>query len=337
MINRLFGYLKGRRSFRTISLVVMLATVIIFPLSAAGCEGEIEQFQGLSPSSEFSVLAVPNVDLDVYIYAKQKNLTTIPADIINMPHDISVESVAIWGVPGDRDLIIGVGLTFKNENTANEVYKYVEVDPTIWKLLRGTNLYVVNGTGVAATKLINAIKANDFKNYDNSKLIEAANMLPKSVRAKLISIALAKPSKQLVNFLGDNINQLNLNQINEILNSANLEIFIAGLYSPNDINISRAVQVAQGKGNLADLNLGLLVALKSGFPGFIVEPRIKNILSEQGLTEAQVGEFKVYKGYWANPYVPSIPVYARVEGNYVFLAISGQETYAETLITSIYK
>jgi hypothetical protein len=303
----------------------------------AGCQGEMEQFQGLLPSSEFSVLTVPNLALDVYIYAKQKNLTTIPAETINMPHDISVESVAIWGVPGDKNIIVGTGLTFASEEAASEVYRYVEADPTLWTLLRSNNLYSVKGTGSAATKLKNAIKNNDFKNYDNSKLIEAANMLPKSVRAKLISIALAKPSRELINFLGDNISQVNLSQINEILNSAGLELFIAGLYSPNGINISRALKAAKGSGNLYDLNLGLLVAMKSGLPGFLVEPRIKNILEQQGLEQAQAGEFTVYKGYWKNSITASIPVFARVEGNYVFLAISGQESYAETLITSIYK
>ena len=318
-------------------LIFSISAILALPLAAAGCEDEMEQFQGLSNSTEFSVLSVPNVDLDVYIYAKQRNLTTIPADIINMPHDISVESTAIWGVPGDKNIVVGFGLTFDNESTAREMYTYVENDSSLWTLLRANNLYVVKGKGSAATKLENAISANDFKNYDNTKLMEAARMLPKSVRAKLISIALAKPSKQLVNLLGENINQLNLTQINDIVNSANLEIFIAGLYSPNNINISRAVQVARGNGNLADLNLGLLVALKSGFPGIIVEPRIKNILKEQGLTEAQVGEFTVYKGYWSNSNLASIPVYARVEGNYVFLSVSGQESYAETLITSIYK
>jgi hypothetical protein len=335
-MNKIFGSTK-KGYLRATGFALMLAVALLLPVVVAGCQGEMEQFQGLSPSSEFSVLSVPNVDLDVYIYAKQRDLTTIPADIVNMPHDIKVESVAIWGVPGDKDLVVGTGLTFDNEATAREVFRYVEADSTLWTLLRGTNLYIVKGTGNAASKLKNAITGNDFKNYDNSRLIEAANMLPKSVRAKLISIALAKPSKQLINFLGENINQLNLTQINDILNSANLEIFIAGLYSPNQINIARAAQVARGKGNLADLNLGLLVALKSGFPGIIVEPRIKSILTEQGLTEARIGEFSVYKGYWKNPYMPGIPVYARVEGNYVFLAISGQESYAQTLITSIYK
>jgi hypothetical protein len=325
------------RTHRDTTLVLGMSVMLLLPLVAAGCEGEMEQFQGLSSSSEFSVLSVPNVDLDVYIYAKQRGLTTIPADIINMPHDISVESVAIWGVPGDKNIVGGIGLTFDNEATASEVYRYIETDRSLWTLLRANNLYVVKGKGAAATKLENAITANNFKNYDNTKLIEAARMLPKSVRAKLISIVLAKPSKQLVNFLGDNVKELNLTQIDDIVNSANLEMFIGGLYSPNNINISRAVHIAKGNGSLADLNLGLLVALKSGFPGIIVEPRIKSILKEQGLTETQVGEFTVYKGYWANPYVSSIPVYARVEGNYVFLSVSGQESYAETLITSIYR
>jgi len=317
--------------------MVFVVALVTLPLALTGCQNDMEQFENLLPSSEFSVLSVPDVDMGLYIYAKQRYPTAIPADIINMKHDITVESLAVWGMQGERNMVAGMGLTFEDAVTATDVYDSVKYDSTLWTLLRGSNLYVVKGDDPVAESLKTAITDNKFVRYDNSKLEEAANMLPKSVRAKLIAIALAEPSPQLMKFIGENIKEVNLDQVNHIIRAANLELFIAGLYSPNGINIAKAMEISRGGENLADLNMGLLIALKSGFPGIIIEPRMKSILVEQGLAEGKSGEYTVYKGYWSTPGINKIPVYARVEQNYLFLAISGQEEYGETLITSIYK
>jgi hypothetical protein len=325
------------RSFRKAFAAFLLCLCVGASLSLAGCQNDLEQFQGVSSTSEFSVLKVPDVDLDVYVYAKQKNLTTIPADIINMSHDIQVESLAIWGAPGENEMAFGMGLTFKDDATAKEIYNLIAEDPSLWKWLSSNNLYVVLESGSAADSLKTAIQNNNFVIYNNTKLIEAANMLPKSVRAKLIAIFMAEPSSQLIDFISTNISPGTGKQMNEVLQLADLQLLIAGLYSPHEINIARAMEVVKGEGNVAKLDLGLIIGIKSGLPGFLVEPRVKRVLIEQGLVETTVGEFTLYKGVWSNPYTGDIPVIARIEGSYVFITISGQESYAETLITSIYK
>ncbi len=327
----------SRRKLISAAMGLFAMIIIASPAVFMGCQGEMEQFQGVSSTSDFSVLMVPDTNLDVYLYAKQKSLTTIPANLINMQHDIQVESLAIWGVPSDEDMAFGLGLTFDNPITAEEVDGKLANDSVPWKLLRENNLYIVQGTGSGADTLKTAIQNNNFVFFNNAKLIEAANMLPNSVKAKLIGIALAQPSTQLINFIANNVSAGTIEQINEILRLANLELVIAGLYSPHQINISRAVQVIQGDGNLANLDLGLLVSVKSGLPGILVEPRVRDILEQQGFQETTINDTQVFKGMWSNPYSTDIPVFARIEGNYVFMAISGQESYAETLITSIYK
>src|SRR4030042_2039756 len=248
MINK---YLETHiRKLRALLFLVILA-VAILPLLMLGCT-DMEQFKDVMPSSEFSVLEVPNVELDMYAYAKQKVLTTVPADVANLPHDIAVESLAVWGVTDAETMAFGIGLTFDTEQTARDIYPKITGSDDVWKFLRSNNLYVVKGSGMGSAALQNAIKNNDFKDYDNKQLLEAANLLPQTVRAKLIGIAMAKPSKQMLNFAGENIDIGNLAQIKEILNLANLEVLIGGLYSPNSINIAKAVQIARGNGNLAD-------------------------------------------------------------------------------------
>ena len=333
MINK---YLETHIRKSSALLFLVILAVAILPLLMLGCT-DMEQFKDVMPSSEFSVLEVPNVELDMYAYAKQKVLTTVPADVANLPHDIAVESLAVWGVTDAETMAFGIGLTFDTEQTARDIYPKITGSDDVWKFLRSNNLYVVKGSGMGSAALQNAIKNNDFKDYDNKQLLEAANLLPQTVRAKLIGIAMAKPSKQMLNFAGENIDIGNLAQIKEILNLANLEVLIGGLYSPNSINIAKAVQIARGNGNLADLNVGVVLAVKSGHPAILVEPTMKRILLQQGLVKTRIGELTLYKGYLSNSQFEPVPVFARIESNYLFMSISGQEAYAETLITSIYK
>jgi hypothetical protein len=333
MINRyLRKYVRKLRGLLSLGILA----VAILPLYMLGC-ADMEQFKDVMPSSEFSVVEVPNVELDMYAYAKQKVLTTVPADVANLPHDIAVESLAVWGVNDGETMAIGIGMTFDTEQTARDIYPKIKSSDDVWKFLRSNNLYVVKGNGVGSAALQNAIKNNDFKNYDDKQLLEAANLLPQTVRAKLIGIAMAKPSKQMINFAGENIDIGNLAQIKEMLNLANLELIIGGLYSPNGINIAKAMQIARGNGNLADLNVGVVLAVKSSHPAFLVEPTMKKILLQQGLVETKLGELTLYKGYLSNPQFEPVPVFARIEHKYLFVSISGQEAYAEALITSIYK
>jgi len=73
----------------------------------------------------------------------------------------------------------------------------------------------------------------------------------------------------------------------------------------------------------------------SGLPGLIVEPAVKKLLTEQEFIEINLGGLTLYKGSWNSDDRESIPVLVRIEGNHIFAAVSGQESYAETLITSI--
>ena len=64
---------------------------------------------------------------------------------------------------------------------------------------------------------------------------------------------------------------------------------------------------------------------------------VKKILIESDYTETELGEFTLYEGSLDIGEGKSIPVLVRIEGNRIFVAVSGQKSYAETLITSISK
>jgi len=68
----------------------------------------------------------------------------------------------------------------------------------------------------------------------------------------------------------------------------------------------------------------------------LVEPALEKFLSESDFTETNLGEITLYKGLWDSG-GGAIPVLVRIEGNCIFAAVAGQESYVETLITSISK
>ena len=106
---------------------------------------------------------------------------------------------------------------------------------------------------------------------------------------------------------------------------------VGGLYSTQQIDL-RQIKEALESSISPDLNLGLLVLVKSGLPGFVVEPIVKEYLKEHDFSETNIGELTIYKGS-RNIGGEAVPVLLRIEGNRLFAAASRQLSYAETLIT----
>ncbi len=312
-----------------------LALLILLPVLVTGCLGEVEQLPG-SSADKFSALLVPDTNLELYVYAKQERSTIIPAKIVNMSHDIKVDSLAIWGLPSDNGLVFGAGLTFANASDASEIYAGIVSEEISWKILRDNKVYLLRGSGVAAESLKSAILNNAFKYYTDGNVLETVAMLPQGGRTKMVAIAVAKPSKQVLDFTAQYIGNKNFDQVSKVLKLLNPDVVIGGLYSPHQINVAKAVEVFEKGSGASTLDVGMLVLIKSSLPGFVLSPIAKNLLIDYKFTEVKFSEFTVFKGFWSAPDGSKIPVIIRIEGNHIFAAISGQEAYAETLITSIY-
>jgi len=313
-----------------IILGLLMATLIV----SVGCQEELEQPQAPSPIVLSSTL-VPNIPLDVYLFAKQSSPTTIPADIINAPQDVNIESLAVWGVPAEDDFTFGIALTLTSDSEASAVYDEIELEEYGWKKLSGKTIYFVYGSGLAAESLKTAISNNDFKYYDDEESLNAAALLPGDSATELAAVALAKPSKELIDFIIRAANAKRPDQLDPILTLANLKIVASGLYSQHQIDVAEIVKVIYGGGRISDLNLGSVVLVKSGQPDFIVKFAAERLLEWYGLKKVTLSELSLYKGSWLIDGGETVHTLVRIEGNYIFAAISGQESYAETLITSI--
>ncbi|MFC2002954.1 hypothetical protein ACFLV4_03295 [Chloroflexota bacterium] len=316
-------------------LVIILVLVIAIPIIPVGCQ-EQEELPVTSPATKaLSSTLVPNMELDVYIYIKQDNPTTLPAAIINAPLDVDVESLAIWGVHAEGDLTFGAGLTLTSNSDAAKVYTQIPSSEVIWTALSGNTIYAVQGSGTAAELLKAVISNHDFKYYDDSEALKALAKLPTGSTTKLAGLVVAKPSKELISYITKDSDTESLRMVNMILNMAGLEVIAGGLYSPRQIDVAEIADAMKSNGSILNLDLGILILAKSGLPGFVMEPIVKKVLTESEFTERILGEFTLYQLSLATDGGQAVPVLVRIEGNHVFAAISGQESYTETLITGV--
>jgi hypothetical protein len=322
---------------KTKLLMIALALVMAIPIATVGCQEREEPQVKAPPAGALSSTLVPNMDLDVYLYIKQGSPTTLPAEMINAPLDIDVEALAIWGVSNEDDFAFGGALALTSASQATKVYSQIKPRSDVWSKLSGSTIFVVQGSGTAAESLKQAISNNDFKYYDDSKGLKAVATLPGGGTNKLAGVAVARPSKALISYIARGGDAEGLGMVNTMLTLVRLEVIAAGLYSPGQIDVARVAIAMEREGGIPNLDLGILVLLKSGLPGFVVEPAVKKFLSEAEFTERSLGELTLYQGSFDTGQGQAIPVLVRIEGNYVFAAISGKESYAQTLITSINK
>lgn len=320
---------------KTRLLIIGLCLLTAIPVSATGCQGEQQPTSALTSAKALSSTLVPNMELDIYAYLKQGSPTTLPADLTNVPFDIEVESLAIWGVRIEDDFTFGGALTLTSASQAVKIHSQIAPREDFWTKLSGSTIYVVQGSSTAAESLKRAILNNDFKNYDDSQALSAVAALPDGGTARLAGVVVAKPSKALISYMARVAKSEWLNTFNTALTLARLNVVAAGIYSSGEIDMDKLAMAMEKKGAITDLDSGILVLVKSGLPGFIVEPGVKRILSEAEFTEKSLDDLTLYHRSLGNPEAETIPVLVRIEGNRIFVAISGKESYAQTLITGI--
>jgi len=335
------GKIMKQKGFALIPLVVAIATTVLLSGVLYIWVTNTMQSGGLGKEAAPAAISqtksnkVPNIPLDVYIYAEQSSPTTIPANTINVSQDVNIESLAVWGVPAEDDFALGIALALTSDSEASAVYDEITLEDYGWKRLSGDIIYLVQGSGPAAESLKTAITNNDFKNYDDISTLQAVEMLPSGDTTRLAGVAIAKPSKTLVDLITEAVGTQGSDLISIGLELINLQVVVGGLYSPNQIDVAEVAAVIGRGGTVHDLDLGVLVIAKSGLPGLVVRPAAESLLGQFEFEEARLGELALYKRSWDINEKEAVQILVRVEGNYIFAAISGQESYAETLITSV--
>ena len=319
---------------RTRLLTLVLILLIVTPLVTIGCREEVTPSSTPTPNVLTETL-VPNVPLDVYLYAKQGSPTTIPADLFDLTRDINVESLAVWGVAAEENFTLGTAITLASESETSALYNQIALEDYSWKKLSGNTVYLVQGSGVAAESLKTAISKNDFRYYDDSESLEAVRLLPNEDKTKLVAIGVAKPSGELIEMITNLVGIKGLDLADFVLKLANIKVIAAGLYSPHRIDVAEIAEVMRSDGGINDLDLGSLVIVRSGLPSFLVESTVEQIAARYEFWESKLGDLSLYKRSWDTNRGETVHVLIRVEGNNIFISVSSQESYAEALITSV--
>ena len=285
-------------------------------------------------ADELAATMVPDVNLDVYLYIDQGNPTIVPKNLITSPTDISVDSLAIWGVINDSMYSVGGALTFTNVSDASYIYSQLPQQNDLWTKLSSNIIYFVQGSGGPAENLISAISNNNFKQYDDRQTLGEVSLLSDGDTTMPAAIGIIKPTQAALNLLKPYIDTNSADTINSIFNWAKPKVIVIGLYFSQQIDVADIVQRINTN-TLWDADLGVIVSIDSSFPGLVFSPIAGKYMDNTGYTKARLGDLTVYKVFLDGGNGKTISVLINVSGNHVFATVSGQESYADTLMTSI--
>ncbi len=321
-------------------IISTLALLLAIPLVSAGCGQKQEMVQAPTPATavDLSSTQVPDTPLDLYVYVKQASPTTLPEEVLNapLPVNVAVESLAVWGVASDSGVTFAGGVTLTNASVAVAAQAFLASVQDIWTTVSGSTIYFVRGSGSAAETLKTAISNKRFKNYDDKTALEELASFPDGGTTKRAATGIVTPSKTLINYMARLAAPESVDTVNTVMSLVNLQVVLGGLYTPEQVDLAK-ISAAVGAGGMWDFAGGVLGLVKSGLPGFIVSPAAKIALGKAGFVETNAGGLTLYKSSFDVEGGRQIPVLARIEGNRLFVAASADESYAQTLLTSIKK
>ena len=319
---------------RSTVLIILVIMLVAMPVIGVGCQEEKVEPPSAVPGMELSSTLVPNTDFDLYVYIKQENPTTVPKDIIGTPFDVAVESLALWGMPTEDSFTFGGALKMANSADAANLYGQIPSQGQIWTSLSNHTIYFVQGSGVVADTFKSVISENDFKYYNDQPALLEVSLFPDGGTTKLAAVAICKPSQTLVKLIAKKAAPEVSGLLEALLTTASLRVVTAGLYAPQPVDITKMAKDTELI-SILESDVGILASIKSGLPSVVVSTIVGKALESTGYVKAKLGELTIYKGYLDTGSGKTIPIMLRVKDNRMFAAISGEESYAETLITNL--
>ncbi len=254
--------------------------------------------------------------------------------LVGISLDVVVESLALWGVPTEDAFILGGGLTLVSTADAARTYAQLSAQAETWTKLSGRTIYFVQGSGVVAEAMKAAISQNNFKQYDDRNTLLEVARLPDGGTTKLVAIGIVVPGETLMELIAENIGIEYSGTVKALLTLARLQVVMVGLYARQQIDIAEVTQKIE-IGSILEFDLGILALIKTGLPGIIVSPIVKKVLDNAGYVATTTGELTLYQGSLDAGDGNDIAILLRVEGNRIYVAVSGQEAYARTIILNV--
>jgi len=310
-------------------IMVMLATLVV----AAGCD----EAKGPAPcpgDTDFGQTLVPDLPLDVYVYLEQEGQTHLSAGTVEeLPFDIDVVSLAIWGAASGDDFSFAAALTLGNAQQAGTAYAEITEEEGVWTKLSGAAIYFVHGSGPAAAALTAAIDSGSFKPYDDAEgLAAAADLAPGSDAEKMVAIAIFKPTPALIARFSEGEGETDLEMVNKVLSVTQLKVVAGAVYATDQLDVARIAAIMDEGGDVLDTGVSVMGMVRSGLPGMLVGLAVGKILAEQGSIEVEAGGETLYKLTENTETGKTLYIMVRVDGGKVFIAVSAEESRAVNLV-----
>jgi hypothetical protein len=323
--------MKYEKIGKLLPILSLLLITLIIPLVSAGCAAV--NISGIT-ATELAATMVPPVDLDVYIYVNQQVPTKVPSSFTGASTDISVQSLAIWGIANNEtQYTVGGALTFTSAADASAVFAQLPKQSDIYTKLSDRTIYVLQGSGGPAASIKNAIDTNNFKRYDDKTALAEVSRLPSGGTTKPGVIGIIKPNKAAVNMVKQYVDQNTASTIDSIFSNAKPRTIALAVLSSQPVDLADMAQRISNN-TIWDVDLGVALSMDSVFPGIVFSPIVSRVISNQGFPEVKVGDVIAYKDSVDIGSGRSISIYLNVSGNHVFVTASGKDSYAQTLLTN---
>jgi hypothetical protein len=305
--------------------------IVVMPVIGLGCTET--PTTGISATDLVSTL-VPPEDLDLYIYINQGVPTTVPSSLTGTPVNIAVQSLAIWGIlNNEKEYSISGVLTFTNAADASQIYGQLAGLQGLWTKLTDHTIYLVAGSGGPLESVRNAISTNTLKHYDNTEALAHIALFPKGETIKPGVIGVIKPTPPALALVKKYVGPQYQPRVDDF-SAANPSLVVFGLFGSQPVDLTNMAQRIADN-TVWDMDLGTIIVVSSGYPGFIVTPVFNRYLDNQGFAKVLIGDVTAYKYPLDAGRGKTVPTYINLSGNQLIVTASWQDVYAQKLMAGI--
>ena len=315
------------RSMRLLAVVALVAAL------AAACGEDEPPPEPLLPAG-FAEAALPDVPLDLYVFAAPEQPLTLPMSYVLdpaspvaalVPEFVEVGEATTWTGPSPD--AFGASLRFADEAEAGAVGTYLETEDGPWHELDGSLLTLVQRDGVWARQARQAVQM-DLRASLSTKYPDVWNLmqhLPADPPEPPVAAGFMRLNGGLIESLGERVGASGPG-VTTALNTARVQDLAFALYqeTPPALTDSIDADYLLATGTVA------LVVTESGYPGFVVGLGIGVFAGQAGLEEFELGETKAYYVGWG-----SLHIVLRHRGSVLFVALAAERERAEAVIAAV--
>mgnify|MGYP001584498422 CR=1 FL=1 len=272
----------------------LISVLIVVILLAAGCSGP-KTSKAPELTEGLAAAMVPDMPLDGYLFVRQNQPTILQGKLLNLPNNISIQSVEIWMLPSESSEIIGAVVTFPSAQDAESLFSLIPNQNELWKYLAANNIFFVMGSGSHAEEVKKAITARQFVSLSKaaSDAWGLMQRFPGQPASKPLAVGFVRMEDRLFNFIRE-MSQKGKQPFDEnalsAFKMAKIEMAAVAVYSNKVLQVTDLLS----PNNLKEGGLGGILIAKSSYPGFAISAALGPIASKVSLEKTDIDGKSAY-------------------------------------------